>query len=1358
MNKPLAGSRSQRRLSRTALVLALSFFLLPPLASRPAGARAAKPSEAAAPAGFVRAATIGEILSRWRPETHLYVLGDVGLNDGTLQELAAWLADKHWTVLLVQNAAGQTYTDVDGHLRTDDYAIEYATGQGIPRQRGFSAQVQPRTKERDGAIFTIVLAPHALFYTGSEAQDSRGFGEAQFKDNLDRWAIVNMRAGGNIIGAVKDTITNISSLVEGAIDHEKEEAERNIGAVRVLADHLERRSRELGEISPGGFRRLQLPDAAGLRARIASAQGALDEGKVRQALEITTPIAAQAASIFEAIDTLQRSIDDARRELNGAATALNGLEESAARLRESDPKLTGALARPDVQRLQQELAGAERSLADDPARARQTALALERGALAQVKAIADYPVIGQKLTVAETRLGHLEGREHAAAARRSLLAARQGLAEARELYGQGTPGYAERLETGKRALAAAERKISDAETMAALKRAAIRFLLILLAAALLAAAFALNRRRRGVKLEAEKLLAGWRAALDRKLEILLDELEQRVARFIGPASGEGQRPHTGETLRLAGEIRADVGSLYILWTSAGSVLQQAEALIRARRLGAVYNFFLPGKYRRGIALLKDEPVPFDPEGGLPRIFGNERTWRDDLLGDLASYQPFRKTFQEIVAELNLRAGRAVAALDLVESSVTQSPTQMDATAEIIRRTESHQEEIDRAGAADGLFLAPALFAAALPAAAAALTRARALFPNDPVGAVQGDAGTARSIATDASRLAEILVASRNGVLPAAEAGAAALRQAQIGTGWIETGRAGLSDRANLLAGQAAEHSVSAAIEELDRDLADLGSRVARAVALSKTLDGTARPETRRVTEIVRTAREELGGALALAADRMLCEDGADPSARLEGSARQTDAAQAALGTGELDAADAALAEAARLTAEAAAIVEATRQAFAAQQATVVERRAETCRIEGLLPDHEGILAGIRAAFAPSVLALRSGDPEHPEANATLADNLDEVRTHVGFAHEKLDRAVAVFGEGKLLAAAALLREVKRHQELAVHRLAEIAERQSRLERTVISNRDLLATLEDRVREDRTAVAGDPRCMQPTVAAFEQGSVRVRQGRQAVEAAPGDPFVAEEELLAAKAILDDVHDRLAPKDRLLFAEAQKSVEGAARQLATATGLAGRAAGDGIPDSAEIAQALGSLRSLTASQDQAKASLQIEHADWNALDAEADRIASEAAHCAATLTGELAAGKQAADAVSNASRIVRDAASWSGSYGVTIGGDPGADDLSRARDLLQQGRYREAEQHATSAQDAAAQAIASAEATVRRLWEEEERRSREQWSSSSSSSSSSGDSSGSSGSSWGSSDSGSSSSSWGESSSGAGRSSW
>ncbi|HEV2846870.1 MAG TPA: hypothetical protein VG477_18585, partial [Thermoanaerobaculia bacterium] len=778
-----------------------------------------------------------------------YVLGDVALEEDALRELAGWIGARHWTVLLIQDATGQAYTDRDGILRSGIDAIEYAAGQGIPARPGFAEQLHPQSKEPDGAVFTIVLAQRALFYSGSQTQDQRGLGEDRFQGELDQWAIEALRSGGDVESAVRNTITNIDDRLASAIAYEIESA--------------------------------------------------------KQARDL--------------------EIENAKRYVVATASILRSVERKAAGLRKAYPALKGPLVEPDLQTPWRNLAAAEALLSSDPREALRKALEVQTQGWTAVRLIDRYVHIGEELKAAEAELARLERREHADAARQELLNARQALNAARELHRRAAPGY-ERVEAAIYAVSIADRKISSAEASAELLRFLLGFLSFALAAGLLIGGVTLNLRRRGVKREARELLDAWHTALDTKLEAILDELERRVDRFVGPRGGSWE----GETLRLAEAIRADVGSLYILWTSASGVLQLAGSLIRARGLGAVYNFFFPGKYRRGIALLKDEPVPFDPADGLPTIFGYERTWRDDLLGDLASYEPFRKTFQEIVDELNLRASRAAEALDIVEVSVMDGPSDLDRTGELIRGTAALENPVQMASFVDGAFLVPALFATTLPAAEAALARARALFPADPVTALAGTGATARRIAVEAAQLAAVITGARRGALPVAEAGMATLGRASIGAGWIAEERSRLSSRADLLAGQAAEEEAAPGIEELAQDIARLGERVERAVALSRILGETARPEIQRVTGLVHSAREELGRALALPPDSVLREEGADPSERLEGASRQASTAHESLGRGDLETATATLSEAARLTSEAEAIVEATWQAFADQ--------------------------------------------------------------------------------------------------------------------------------------------------------------------------------------------------------------------------------------------------------------------------------------------------------------------------------------------------------------------------------------------------------------------------------------------
>jgi len=755
----------------------------------PADAQTVSESRTTSAAGYARAATLGEVAGRWQPQVHLYVIGDIGLAEDALQDLGAWLGNTHWTVLLIQGAAGHAYTDLYGEKRFAEDAIEYCTVKGIPKRIGFAAQVHPRTQEPDGAVFTIVLAERALFYAGSRAQNRRGLGEPQFKGKLDRWAIEALRSDGGVAGAVRDTVSQISAELEASIAQDFASPKDWIGAATARLNAMERLSRELRLRSPHAFRKLRLPDLAELRGEVDAAWQARDAGRIPEAATRLTKVLDQSSSAIEALESLRRSVLTVHSELQRATAAIDGLEAAAAGLRKAFPTLQGPLVRPGVPKLLQELASAKAALKDDPARTAFTATWVAGEALARTKAIAEYPAAGEALKAAEGRLAHLERRQRAAAARGPLLAARQHLRAARRLYDRGAPDYAERLDAAKRALTRAQGMIANADALAA----AIRFLFLLLLAALAAVGVALNRRRRGVKQLAEQLLADRRAVLDPKLAALLDELQLRVALFVGAASGEDKPPYTGETLRLAERIRGEVGSLHILWSSASGVLQRAEALVHGRWLGAVYNFFLPGRYRRSIALLADEPV------------------------------------QKIADELNLSAGRAAEALDLVEWSVRHGPATLEETGKRIRSTEARKNVIEFAGFADDLFLVPALFTLALPAASAALRRARARFPIDPVGALQDDGATAQRIALEASQLAEIIAASRDGVLPAVEAGAAMLRQANIATDWIEAERLRLSAQADLLASQAAEVSVAGSLEDLARCLADLGAQVASAV-------------------------------------------------------------------------------------------------------------------------------------------------------------------------------------------------------------------------------------------------------------------------------------------------------------------------------------------------------------------------------------------------------------------------------------------------------------------------------------------------------------------------------------------------
>ncbi len=412
---------------------------------------------------------------------------------------------------------------------------------------------------------------------------------------------------------------------------------------------------------------------------------------------------------------IERGPREAREAVASAEAALKSLDEAAAALRDAPSHPTGSLANPDTRSLVVDLDSARAQVEAEPAAARVLALDVKSRAESLQDAIRLYPAAAATLDDSWRRFRELNRRELAGTAGEPLEAARQSLVDSQALYRNADSAYAGRLDQTLQALSRAEETIGAAEASAATEAANRKALRVLVACVLLLLLWGLNLLRSRFKKEAEELLDSWQTALDRKLEALFGELEQRISR-LGPISGEERGQ---ETEALAASVRADVGALIILWTSARAVLEQAREHIRPQRAAAkVANFFLPGHYRKGIALLRDEPVPFDPEEDLPRLFGSDRGWRDDLLGDLASYEPFRMSFKELMSEFHSRAERAARGLDDLETALTKLPELLESLQDRTRP---------------------------VPVAAAALEDARKTMTGDPVQSLRTCRRAARAV-------------------------------------------------------------------------------------------------------------------------------------------------------------------------------------------------------------------------------------------------------------------------------------------------------------------------------------------------------------------------------------------------------------------------------------------------------------------------------------------------------------------------------------------------------------------------------------------------------------------------------------
>ncbi len=261
------------------------------------------------------------MVDHWQPHQHLYVKGDLGVNQPQLDALEDWLDQNapHWTVVLLESAQGEQFTDAEGRSFQGMDAVEHALGKGLPNRTAFGQWTDPRTGERDGAFFVLFLKDRKFSYFASDAMDRRGLGEDRWQGRLDQPAISAMRSGGRVADAVKDTVTSISRQLTQRIEAEKADATRRVAEAKAA------RQRAL-ELAQAAFQRadeavtrldhslsewrrsqpnmdgdLARPDLAAMRADLTSASAALEHGNTSAAKALADTVQVRAVQAEKAI-------------------------------------------------------------------------------------------------------------------------------------------------------------------------------------------------------------------------------------------------------------------------------------------------------------------------------------------------------------------------------------------------------------------------------------------------------------------------------------------------------------------------------------------------------------------------------------------------------------------------------------------------------------------------------------------------------------------------------------------------------------------------------------------------------------------------------------------------------------------------------------------------------------------------------------------------------------------------------------------------------------------------------------------------------------------------------------------------
>jgi hypothetical protein len=1196
-----------------------------------------------------RFSQIEEVVSKWNPEQHLYLKGDLRIGDRQLSELEAWLDQNgpHWTVVLMQSAGDQQYVDAEGRTFYGMDAVEYALGHGLANRTGFGRLEHPQTKETDGAVFVLFLQERKFSYYGSDAQDRRGLGESRWVGDLDREAIRAMRGGGRIVDAVKNTVSEINEQLAERIAAEQAEAERK--KQQAEQEKLER-ERTL----------------ANTLARIADS-----ETKLLGEIE-------KAAGLFK----------QTYPEAANSSLAAPPLEKWRSQFKEFRATITEANAREVTQRVEQQRNELETFL---------DGYAVHRNFVDAVEPLQSrwdqVTTFGRGLATESSREAELQ------------------LERAKELHRKGDIAFVSALDQSRMALDRADEEIFaekrrlDAE---AAQRRAIRSALYAAGGVLLLIlgliGWWLNRRRRPVLQKALETFEKTGRYVQEHLERLQPQLDD-AAKVLGNPKSLAKRGYTGQTLALGQRLLEQHNQLKLMVDEARRVLKTADGTLHPFSPWAQFsNLISAAPYEHSLNLLSGQSLKL-PAGmeeldqvrpigwiGFAEFTGVAERLAQELQTGVTR---FREATDAAVNDARAFQEEIDALVKLERSNSTSAQADglfalPDLFGKLIPSLQATQDEAEALAIADPVRAREELLVNARQRA----TDARAIV--DSIGIVRTQAwpellaarkeleslglrtGWLQQKLNQLSGIGNQLVTTANERAITEEAQRFSAEMNSLGP---------QVSRGLQLARQLDKETANS-LGKLAETILGSRQRVAAALGLSPTAvlaEASYNPDLR-----LEAARKQLTAAKsALDYGKITAAEEALNTIVVEaGRAEQ-------LVKESLEVLENFQSHVSTVRERATAM--AGRLSESEQQISTARSRFAATALDFRWHDEQELPQGQESA-RPAEAAARS---------VTACQN-SCVELHTD-AVQSLQKAEAAFRKGQLLEAANLVHLAEEELSVIEARLGGIARHLSGLAAAVVQNQQAAGSLEARVKQLRSQSA-DQRVVAATQIAvdrLQQSADGLLSGLSRAGGQVRDPLQDAESLQAIEFQLEDLQGKL-QADVEAYAEASRAVAGARRELESAMQLMERSRNDQIPDSATVSRCQREVEQLGQQVAGTARALNVPHSNWAEIHADASRQTAELGVVTGELKNELELARQSVEDFQQASQQVYNAASWSGSYGVRVVNNPGVEELEQARTALAQGDYHQTLEASQAAIALASEAIAVAERLVAKKRREQQAR--------------------------------------------------
>ena len=1195
---------------------------------------------------------VAQVIQQWSPRQHLYVQGSLGLTTSQLMGLESWIHQKgpHWTVILMEDASFQRYTNREGRIETGMDAVELSVSD-LMEVGSFRSQTNPITGEQDATVFILFLRQRKFSYRASEAQNRRGLGQNRWIGKLDRPAFRAMRGGGRILDAVRDTITSINLPLSRAVVEEQKIAEQKriqrqreidemlvrLGEVENKLERIQSSASEVKQALPDSTADLTNPDIASITKQMS---------EIKLSLKKEDTLLGSAKESTDIVDNASDDWINLYREYERFETSEKQLQQRSEQLQEDAGDLRSELGA--------SFSDVEKMLTD------------ARGA---------YEIADSKFQ------NHLNSATYA-------------------------------LENATSKLQTLRTELAQKEARKTFIQRAIATIGSVFAAIFAGLLLWLNRKRAPAKDRAKERLVQREKEVRDELDGM-GELLKRADVVIGDREAIARKGYQGKTKDLSSKALDDIDQILVMSSSVDKVIDEAKQKIEPTSLWTkVTNWWSPENFNEGFELLENKPIEFDENEGIALVREHDAI-NDPNNTDGDGPQKISLSFTELFKIFRERSISANETIGQVESGWTQIVSTNKDLQNAIDEASQHEQKAREATEADGLLHVPQLFDELLKSAQADQDEAESVGKTDPISAIEGPATTGLRKAANADELARQLTGVRTTLIPSIRKNTQGLDERKREIDWVDAALDDFTDRAQQLATDALTTDVSDGINEWRVSFEKFDAAVSDAVRLHDLSVNDIGPTIETELSNVDDAKQTIARRLNLSPDNMLTELNRDAVKSLNSAREHNAACLASLDRGDPPAAELSATEAQHWIEEAKTISARSLEVLDSLLPDVQSLETRIGSAEARFSKTQTLLAELQDRFAKSSLTIEgakwgislsnseteSSDSDGSQApTISVADLFLLAKRQSEKAQDAATSAKELYAKGRLLSADESLELGQQQIQCCEHNQKLIEDLAVQLQQMVEDNAGNIELLQKRF-EDVAHQMQQHHVTYQTHALLKQEHQNFSDLRQAIssDSVRRDPF---NEASAISAVDGDFEKLLSQMevDRQLFEEASRSVKSLVQAIEQSNSLVTRSQRDQIPDSRNVQQSIQSLQNADKVAAELRTRLQSPHENWRSIDQDADKMLATVTDTLANLQSELDAAQTAANEIRNASVSYQRALSWSGGYGIRANPGSARGTLDQARALLGRGEYQGAVQYARKASQSVLNAIAIAETAV------------------------------------------------------------